>query len=216
MRRISKPLVAVLSGLALMVFMATPSSASTGTVNSGTLSVNLTPALNVNLAPGTGPCPGLPSALSLTATSSGGPGTYGVATTLTINDGAFTYGGVTYFLDNITASASNSTGLVDNAGADNVSTGNFTSSNGNIYPETSSGSCTPSTSPLCTAVRLSTTVPLSLSGTFPAGATGMTPNVVGTAVVSGSGGIQAAGCLAPFSALNGKTMTISNMDVTFV
>ncbi len=209
MQRLSKSLVAVLSGLAMLFVLVQPSGASTGTVNSGHLGVNLTPALTTDLAPGTGPCPGLPSALSLNATSSGANG---LSVTIHITGGAFTYGGATYFLSGITGHAS---GTI-NTSTTNFSVGPFSSTNGNIYAETSPGSCTIG-SAVCSAVRLNTTTaPLNLTGSFPGGHTFAPPAITGTAVLNGSGGVQAAGCLPPFSALNGKTVTISNMNVTLV
>lgn len=209
MRRTLKPLLALTAGLALLFLGAAPSGATTGTVNSGTLSVNLTPALSVNLAPGTGPCPGA-SALSLDVTTSGTSSPYGADTTATINDGAFTYSGATYFLDGITANAPS--GTVTPGGT--LSTGNFTSTVGNIYPETSPGSCVPNTSaPLCAGVRLDPAAPLSLSGSFSGTVT--PPGLSGTAVVSGSGNVQAVGCSSPFGALDDRILTLTSVNVTF-
>jgi hypothetical protein len=217
MRPPTRSLVAALSGVALLLLGAAPSGATTGSVNSGTLSVNFTPALNLDLAPGTGPCGG-PSLLSLDLTTTGASSPYGVSTDLSITaaNGDFSFGS-TYFLDVDAVGTAGS--LTDNgSGADPVATGSLASSGlrGNIYPETAPGSCTPDlATPLCSTVRFSTVVPLSLSGSFPAGATVSPPNVAGTAVLSGSGGFQALGCVAPLSGFNGKTFTFANVDVTF-
>jgi hypothetical protein len=55
-------------------------------------------------------------------------------------------------------------------------------------------------------------IDLSLSGAI----TGLvnSPDVLGTVTLGGSGPISVFGCTAPFSALNGKTATISGLSVT--
>ncbi len=215
MRRISKALAAGGAGLALLFATAVPGAATPGTVNSGTLSVNLTPALVVDLGSGGGggggggnPCSGS-GILSLDVVTSGGTSPHGATTTLSINNAAFSYSSGIYFLRGITATASGSV----NTGAGTVSTGSFSSTIGNIYPD--DGTCNPNlSSPLCAGVRLATVgAVLSLAGSFSGTVTA--PAIAGNAVVSGSGGIQASGCVAPFAALNGKTLTLNALDVTF-
>ncbi len=210
MQRHTKALVSVLSGFAMLFLLVQPSGASAGTVNSGHLGVNMTPALTTDLTPNTGPCPNV-AALALDATSTAPTS---VHVTLHITNGGFAYSGATYFLNGITSHA---TGTINHT-TTAFTVGPFSSTVGNLYPETFPGSCVPNTNaPLCGGVRLNTTTaPLNLHGTFPAGHSFSPPNLTGTAVVSGSGGIQAAGCVAPFSALNGKTLTFTNMNVTFV
>ncbi len=215
MQRNTKALVSVLSGVAMLFLMVQPGSASTGTVNSGHLGVNLIPALTSDLTPGTGPCdhvwppPGTHRPLAMDATSSGA---VAVHATLHVTYHSFIYGSTVYFLSGITA---HGTGTMNSTTQFTI--GPFTSTIGNIYPETFSGSCIPDTTrPLCAGVRLNTTTaPLNIHGSFPAGHTISGPALTGTAVFSGSGGVQAATCLPPFSALNGKTITL-NVNLTLV
>ncbi len=202
--------IALLTGLALAVLLVPPAGASTGTVNSGHMGLNTDPLLNTtwDLAPSTGPCPEAPPSVSLTATSSAGGG---IHLTLTI-DLVYTWNATTYFMTGIQGSA---TGTIDPT-TTSFTVGPFTSTNGNIYAETSPGSCVRGAA-VCSAVRINTvTVPLSLHGSFPGGHTVSVPNVTGTAVMSGSGGFQAAGCVSPFSAYNGKVLSFTNVNVTFV
>ncbi len=214
-RRHTRALVSVLSGFALLFFLVQPSAASTGTINSGHLGVNLTPALTSDLTPGTGTCPNWPPpgthpTLQLNATSAA-PNL--VHVTLHVTYAAFTYNNTHYFLSGITG---HGTGTIN--AATGFTVGPFTSSVGNIYAASAGNPCIPDTNaPLCGGVRLNTTTaPLNVTGNFPGGHTFAPPAITGTAVINGSGGIQAAGCLPPFAALNGKTLTLTNVNVTLV
>jgi hypothetical protein len=83
---------------------------------------------------------------------------------------------------------------------------------GNVYPETTPGSCVPDlTAPRCFGGVLANN--LTLSGTWSGTVT--PPALSGTATVTGSSSITAFGCIPPYSALNGHTMTISNMTTVF-
>lgn len=211
MRRIAKPLVAVASVLALLFVSAQPSSAATtGTVNSGTLSVNLTPALVEDLTP-----PGVcPAGISLTASTSDATNPHTVTLTLVVDDAAFDYNGSRYFLDNITATA---TGASFDTALDTIATGSFTSTTGNIYTANAApNDCTRTNTTLCAGVRLATTAPiLNLNGTFGGTVGGSPTEVLGTGEVDGSGKIQAVGCNAPFAALNSSVLTLTDLNVTF-
>ncbi len=213
MHRPIRPLVAAVTGLMLVLLPAQPGAASTATLNSGHLGINITPAVTVDVtAPG--PCPGSPIAISATTSNATTtPPQYDVNVTISFTNADFSYGGATYFYSGLTLTGSGV--LNDTAGADTFSVGPFSTTNGNIYAESSPGSCTPG-SAICAVLRANTTTtPLNGTGSFPAGATGMTPDLLGTAVVNASGGIQAAGCVAPFAALNGKVVTLTNVSATF-
>ncbi len=229
MRRFTRSLAAVVTGAALLLLGAPPAMADAPTAyTGGVLTINLVPTLTIDLTEGTGPCP-VPqpvpplatSFLTLAMTPSGAANPYSLTTTLsTVGDqGDFVYGGATYFLRNFTASSSIGALINNTSGADPFLNGNLSSVGmANIYPETSPGSCTPSSSPLCTAIRINPTSFLPLAGSFTGGLTGATPYPLkGAAVLSSSAPavIQASGCVAPFSALNLKTLSISNMAVTF-
>ncbi len=208
MRRPTRPLAAVLCGLALLVLPAPPTGASTGTIGRGTLEIGLAPALAIDLAPGTGPCPEVPSRITSTVTATA-PG--GVHLTVTITDLPFTYAGSTYFLSGIS---------VDGRGAFEPSATRFTvgplaSTVGNVYAETRPGACVPGDA-ACAAATLDTRrVPMDLRGSFLGGHLFDPPALLGDAVMSGSGEVRAIGCSSRFAALDGSALSLTDMKLSF-
>lgn len=201
MSRTLKGLVALATGLALLALTATPGAATTATASAGGGSINFTPSTAFDLfAAGTAPCASASSAvLDVTMTSAtAGTATATLATSLLTPFAANT----AYFLQ------LGGTPSVAISGGTMTVTGTLT---GNLYPETSTGSCVPDlTAPKCGIVVVSSAT---LSGSWPGTVT--PPALSGTAVLGGSRSVGAFGCTSPYSALNGKTMTISGLTFTF-
>ncbi|HEX7131155.1 MAG TPA: hypothetical protein VF228_01190 [Iamia sp.] len=198
MKRLIKPTVTLVSAVAMLVLLASPSSAATGTVTGGTVGVNLTPALSVPL---NGTCGGT----TLTA-ADGGSG----AITMSITQGAFDYGTPNPHVLVATAVGTYSTTLITGTTyslAGSVST-NATTNTARIFART--GTCTATATnecgPITTTININST-----TSTF----TGTLTPLDGTANINASGTLSAFGCAAPFSAINGKIITIVNMTVDF-
>ncbi|HEX7131721.1 MAG TPA: hypothetical protein VF228_04065 [Iamia sp.] len=204
MKRLTKPTVALVAAVAMLVLLATPSAAQSGTVTGGTISVNLTPALTTTI--GTPTC----AASTLTVTPND---TDDGTISMDIPEGAFDYGTPNpHVLD---ANAAGTYAVTPSGGgtgtfsiSGNLAT-NGTTNTARIHART--GTCTAAASecgPIITNI--------SFTGTF-TGSIGTTApyTLSGTATISGSGTLTAFGCSAPFTAINGKVITITGMTVVF-
>ncbi|HEX7135399.1 MAG TPA: hypothetical protein VF228_22680 [Iamia sp.] len=206
MRRTMKPAVAVMAAAALLVLLAAPSGAQTGTVTAGTLTVTGFSPLAFPLA-GTPPCAGSTLDVALSSPAGG-------AVTFSLPQGAFDYGTPNAHVLVVTAagtaSMSPGTGGTGSFAISGSIAANATTHLANIYART--GDCTPTTTKRCGPIVTTIT----FTGTF-TGTVGTTApyTLTGTAVVSGSGTLSAFGCAAPFSIMNGKQATITNMTVDF-
>lgn len=179
------------------------------TVVGGNLSINLVPAMTVQLngaAPA--PCP-IPAAqrptMGLNVTAAGGTWTTGIATFTTVAPLSFTYGGSTWFLAFTRSAVGIQAGTI---GAPPGYAWNQASQvDAQIYPETAPGSCVANlAAPVCAGPFTITTPAAATFGgrAFGAGIVGETI-VAGTAFdLFGPGSIVAPACVAPFAALNGS------------
>ncbi|HEX7135400.1 MAG TPA: hypothetical protein VF228_22685 [Iamia sp.] len=203
MRRTMKPAVALVTAAALLVLLAAPSAAQTGIVTGGTLSVGLTPGVTVSLTA----CVGSTVDVAMSSPA-GGAITFGMPT------GAFDYGTPNPHVLVVTAagtvSVSPGTGGTGSFTLSGSISTNATTRQANIYART--GACTPTATKECGPIVTTIT----FTGTF-TGTIGTTSpyTLTGTATVNGTGTLTAFGCAMPFSALNTKTATITNMTVVF-
>ena len=201
MSRTLEGLVALATCLALLALSASPGAATIATASAGGGSINFTPSTPFDLVPtGTAPCASAASAsLDVTMTSA----TAGTATATLATSRLTPFGANTAFFLQLGGTPS-----VTISGGTMTVTGTLT---GNLYPETSTGSCVPDlTAPKCGLVVVSS---LTVSGSWSGTVT--PPALSGTAVLSGSRTVTAFGCTSPYSALNGKTLTLSGLTFTF-
>ncbi|HEX7133418.1 MAG TPA: hypothetical protein VF228_12635 [Iamia sp.] len=201
MKRFTKPAVALVSAAAMLFLLAAPSSAATGTVNSGTVGVNLTPALSVTLGTGTTGC-----AASTLTVANGGSGAIAIG----ITQGAFDYGTPNPHVLVANATGTYSTTLISGTTysvSGSMSTTATGTTTARIFART--GTCTATATTECGPIVTTITVN-STTSTF----TGDITTMTGTAVINASGTLSAFGCAAPFSAINGKIITITNMNVS--
>ncbi|HEX7131154.1 MAG TPA: hypothetical protein VF228_01185 [Iamia sp.] len=203
MKRMTKPTVALVSAVAMLVLLATPSAA--GPITGGTITVNLTPALSVTLGTTTFGCD------ASTVTASGD--FFGGSIALSIPEGGFNYGtpnphvlvaqaSGTYTLNPTTGG----TGTFAISGA--ISTTATGTTTARIHART-----TTTTPPDTCVAGMSECGPIVTTITFTGTFTGTvtTTGLVGTGTINGSGTLGAFGCSAPFSAINNKTITIVNL-----
>ncbi|HEX7131336.1 MAG TPA: hypothetical protein VF228_02100 [Iamia sp.] len=196
MRRILRPLVALAAGLALLVLTATPSAATAGTIVAGTASINLTPALPVDLEA----CSST-SVVITTDTTTSATGTWGftfVAPYSTSTTGHWV----------LQATISSTTPLVTiDKTTDTFTVASFMLT-GTIRPTAASGSCVPTgTTPTCPTVIVN----FSSGLTGPWAGTVSLPDLTGGAALDGAGTISVFGCTAPHTMFNGKVATIDDM-----
>ena len=209
MRPLPRLLLAAAPALALVVLPAAPAPASTGAITGGTLSFNTTPPTSLSLPPTGGPCNVGTSTLDI-ATAGTGP-TFTTTTTLAITGRDLDFGGTTVFLD---ISFVNRTGTNQINTTPNPDTVTLTlGATGTLRTETTPGSCTKGSTVVCAAL----TITLTLTGTVvPTNPPIVAPDAAGTYSLAGSGNVSAFGCVSPYTALNGKTATVSGLTATLV
>ncbi|HEX7131151.1 MAG TPA: hypothetical protein VF228_01170 [Iamia sp.] len=212
MKRLTKPTVALVTAVAMLVLLAAPSAAESGVVTGGTITVGMGGTGNTIVVPFVGPCSSSTLTITPDATT---PETNG-SIQMSMPQGAFDYGTPNSHVLVFSAAGTYTntpagttpppTTPQDYTISGSIST-NATTLTARIYGRT--GDCTATTlecGPIVTTVTFTGT----LRGTIDANG-----NVVGTATITGSGTLSAFGCAAPFTALNGRVATINSMTVVF-
>ncbi|HEX7131150.1 MAG TPA: hypothetical protein VF228_01165 [Iamia sp.] len=196
----------------MLFLLAAPSAADEiGTITGGTITVPLggTAGTIVAALGGTTPC--TPSVLSVTSTTATGGNL-----TLSIPQGAFDFGTPNPHVLVATAAGTYTntpsgttpppTTPQNYTISGSVST-NATTNTARIFART--GDCT-ATSLQCGPIVTTITFTGTLNGTIDASG-----NIVGTATINGTGTLSAFGCVAPFTTINTKVLSINNMTVVF-
>ncbi|HEX7133419.1 MAG TPA: hypothetical protein VF228_12640 [Iamia sp.] len=203
----------------LVMLLAVPTSATptNGTVASGTVSVNLTPPLSVGIGGGGGGggCAAASLTVDITSVTGTAPNRAATGTVaLSIPEGPFDFSSAPNNLHVLVATAAGTLNLAETGTTDSwsIATGstvstNTTTNQASVFART--GACTPTTFKRCGPVITTVTLTGTFSGTV------AVAGIAGTANVNGTGTLAAFGCTAPFSAINGKTLTLASLVVNF-
>ncbi|HEX7131153.1 MAG TPA: hypothetical protein VF228_01180 [Iamia sp.] len=220
MKRMTKPTAALATAVAMLFLLAAPASAfppQAGTVTAGTITVPLgTPGTITADLSTTSPC----TDSSLTVTPNATTPSTGGAIALSIPQGAFDFGPTTSNTIHVLVATVVGTYTNTPAGTTPVPTTpqNYTI-NGSITANATNtakifvrtGTCTPTTTNECGPIGTTIT----FNGSTFLGTIDADGVLDGTATINGSGTLSAFGCAAPFSTINTRVLTITNMTVDF-
>ncbi|HEX7134148.1 MAG TPA: hypothetical protein VF228_16345 [Iamia sp.] len=213
----ARPLLLVVALAVAAALLPAPPAAATfvnvGSVFNGTYTISLTPALIVTLSGLSGPCaPEVSPGFDLDLTATGATWSTFASAVGTNDPLSFTYSGTTYFMTlGQAGTVAQQQGTIGAAPTYLWTQGLHLL--GRIYAETSPGNCTVNPTPRCSFFANFPTLGGSVQS--PGGITGEDINVNSVLAAGGFATTFSSGCVAPFSAINNKTSTISNMQVVF-